>query len=147
MTGTSPPGPFRCGSTTCSTRPVATAASKALPPDSSIAIPAADASQWVDATMPNVPASSGLVVNSCMAATGDSHSHYDHLSTRRTYAAHAPARRIFATADVGPGSHVRGRCGAIRDDGHFSVCTWKGVRDHADPGSGDAGDERAGARI
>ena len=63
MTGTSPPGPFRCGSTTCSTKPVATAASKALPPCSSTAMPAADASQWVDATMPKVPASSGRVVN------------------------------------------------------------------------------------
>ena len=30
--GTSPPGPFRCGSTTCSVNPAATAASKALPP-------------------------------------------------------------------------------------------------------------------
>ena len=32
MTGTSPPGPYRCGSTTCSTSPAATAASNALPP-------------------------------------------------------------------------------------------------------------------
>src|SRR5499427_5579067 len=62
MTGTSPPGPFRCGSTTCSTRPAATAASKAFPPFSSTAIPAADASQWVEATMPNAPASCGRVV-------------------------------------------------------------------------------------
>ena len=38
------------------------AASKALPPRSSTDIPAADASQWVDVTMPNVPRSSGLVV-------------------------------------------------------------------------------------
>ena len=52
-----------CGSTTCSTRPAATAASKALPPFSSTAIPAAEASQWVEATMPNVPASCGRVVN------------------------------------------------------------------------------------
>src|ERR1700756_2316643 len=63
MTGTSPPGPFRCGSTTWSVKPVATAASNALPPCSSTAMPAADASQCVDATMPNVPLSSGLVVN------------------------------------------------------------------------------------
>ena len=41
----------------------ATAASNALPPRSSTAIPAAEASQWVDATMPNVPRSSGRVVN------------------------------------------------------------------------------------
>ena len=32
------PGPFRCGSTTCSAKPAATAASKALPPRSSTAI-------------------------------------------------------------------------------------------------------------
>jgi hypothetical protein len=34
-----------------------------LPPFSSTAMPAAEASQCVDATMPNVPASCGLVVN------------------------------------------------------------------------------------
>ena len=56
MIGTSPPGPLRCGSTTCRTNPVATAASKALPPPSSTAMPAAEASQCVEATMPNVPA-------------------------------------------------------------------------------------------
>ena len=61
--GTSPPGPFRCGSTTCSTNPVATAASNALPPRSSTAIPVGDASQCVDATIPKVPRSSGRVVN------------------------------------------------------------------------------------
>src|SRR5215475_913315 len=62
MTGTSPAGPLMCGSTTPRTRPAATAASKALPPFSRTAIPAAEASQWVDATMPNVPASCGRVV-------------------------------------------------------------------------------------
>src|SRR5262249_59640716 len=62
MMGTPPPGPYRCGSTTCSTKPAATAASNAFPPFSSTAIPAAEASQWVDATMPNVPASCGRVV-------------------------------------------------------------------------------------
>ena len=73
--GTSPPGPFRCGSTTCSVNPVATAASNALPPRSSTAMPAADASQCVDATMPNVPRSSGRVVNvttSAASAAGGS---------------------------------------------------------------------------
>jgi len=60
---TSPPGPFRCGSTTWRTNPVATAASKAFPPRSSTDIPAAEASQCVDATIPKVPRSSGLVVN------------------------------------------------------------------------------------
>ena len=51
-----------CGSTTCSASPAATAASNALPPRSSTAIPAADASQCVEATMPKVPESSGRVV-------------------------------------------------------------------------------------
>ena len=36
--GTSPPGPHRCGSTTCSTKPAATAASNAFPPRASTAI-------------------------------------------------------------------------------------------------------------
>src|SRR5947208_14622943 len=63
MIGTSPPGPFRCGSTTCSVKAVATAASNALPPFSSVAIPTAVAIQWVEVTTPNVPSISGLVVN------------------------------------------------------------------------------------
>ncbi len=57
--GTSPPGPFRCGSTTWSTNPAATAASKALPPRSSTAIPVAEASQWVEDTMPKGPTQLG----------------------------------------------------------------------------------------
>src|SRR5215472_2058163 len=64
MAGMSPPGPFRCGSTTCRVNPAATAASKALPPRSSTAMPDALASQCVDATMPKLPCSSGRVVNS-----------------------------------------------------------------------------------
>src|SRR5882762_8296227 len=63
MIGTSPPGPFRCGSTTCSVNAVATPASKALPPFSSVAIPTAVAIQWVEVTTPKVPSISGLVVN------------------------------------------------------------------------------------
>ncbi len=62
MTGTSPPGPLRCGSTTCSVNAAATAASKALPPFSSIAMPTAVAIQWVVVTTPNVPSISGRVV-------------------------------------------------------------------------------------
>src|SRR5579883_514341 len=62
MTGTSPPGPLRCGSTTCSVNAVATAASKALPPRSKIPMPTAVAIQWVEATTPNVPSISGRVV-------------------------------------------------------------------------------------
>ena len=42
--------------------PAATAASNAFPPRSSTAIPAADASQCVEATIPKVPLSSGRVV-------------------------------------------------------------------------------------
>ena len=62
ITGTSPPGPLRCGSTTCSVKAVATAASKALPPFSSVAMPTAVAIQWVEVTTPNVPSISGRVV-------------------------------------------------------------------------------------
>jgi hypothetical protein len=63
MSGTSPPGPFRCGSTTCSVKAHATAASNALPPRSSMRIATAVASQWVEAATPNVPLISGRVVN------------------------------------------------------------------------------------
>src|SRR2546427_383636 len=63
MTGTSPPGPLRWGSTTCSVKAVATAASKALPPFSKVAMPTAVAIQWVEVTTPNVPSISGRVVN------------------------------------------------------------------------------------
>src|SRR4051794_34929924 len=59
--GTSPPGPLRCGSTTWRVNPVAAAASKALPPRSRIAMPTAEASQWVEATIPKFPVSSGRV--------------------------------------------------------------------------------------
>src|SRR5947208_16968072 len=61
-TGTSPPGPLRCGSTTCRVKAVATAASKALPPRSSVPMPTAVAIQWVEATTPKVPSISGRVV-------------------------------------------------------------------------------------
>ena len=63
MIGTSPPGPFKCGSTTCSVNAVATPASNALPPFSKVAIPTAVAIQWVEVTTPKVPSISGLVVN------------------------------------------------------------------------------------
>lgn len=48
-------GPLRCGSTTCSTKPAATAASYALPPSSRTAIADCEASQCVEDTMPKVP--------------------------------------------------------------------------------------------
>src|SRR5437764_3081095 len=60
--GTSPSGPFRCGSTTCKVKPAATAASKALPPFSRTLIATEEASQWVVATTPKVPRISGRVV-------------------------------------------------------------------------------------
>src|SRR5438105_11031192 len=63
MIGTSPPGPFKCGSTTCSVKAVATPASNALPPFSRAAIPTAVAIQWVEVTTPKVPSISGRVVN------------------------------------------------------------------------------------
>src|ERR1700691_2118386 len=62
MTGTSPPGPLRCGSTTCSVNAVATAASKAFPPRSKIPMPTAVAIQCVEVTTPKVPSISGRVV-------------------------------------------------------------------------------------
>src|ERR671919_1399393 len=67
MIGRSPPGPFRCGSTTWGENPAATAASNALPPRSSVAIPVAVASQWVEATTPKVPWISGRVVKADIA--------------------------------------------------------------------------------
>src|SRR3954469_13102724 len=63
MIGTSPPGPFRCGSTTWSVNAGATPASNALPPFSSVAIPTAVAIQCVEVTTPKVPSISGRVVN------------------------------------------------------------------------------------
>ncbi len=63
IAGTSPPGPLRCGSTTCSTNPAAAPASNALPPSSRIRIADCDASQCVDETIPNVPRKVGRVVN------------------------------------------------------------------------------------
>src|SRR6187397_684421 len=63
MTGTSPPGPHRCGSTTCNVNAVAMPASKALPPRSRIPMPTAVPIQCVEATTPNVPSISGRVVN------------------------------------------------------------------------------------
>ena len=62
----SPAGPERCGSTICSVIPVATAASKALPPRSRIDMPTAEASQCVELTAPNVPMISGRVVNAAL---------------------------------------------------------------------------------
>ena len=63
IAGTSPPGPFRCGSTTWSTKPAATAASNALPPRSSTRPwRAAEASQCVEGDHAEVPSRVGRVV-------------------------------------------------------------------------------------
>src|ERR1700754_4117227 len=63
MIGTSPPGPFKCGSTTCSVKAVGTQASKAVAPFSRMPIPTAVAIQCVEVTTPKVPSISGRVVN------------------------------------------------------------------------------------
>src|SRR6202011_5154520 len=63
ITGTSPPGPFKCGSTPCRVNAVATPAANALPPFFHVPTPTAVAIQWVDVTTPKVPSISGLVVN------------------------------------------------------------------------------------
>ena len=55
MAGRSPPGPLRCGSTTCSTKPPAAAASKAFPPSSSIRCADCEAIQCVEDTIAKLP--------------------------------------------------------------------------------------------
>src|SRR5215475_4089630 len=102
-TGTSPPGPLRCGSTTCSVNAVATAASKALPPLSSVAMPTAVAIQWVEATAPKVPSISGRVVNGlglmCFMGPGRVGVPLSHSSTARPTAfARAAAVRLRDSA-------------------------------------------------
>lgn len=62
IAGMSPPGPLRCGSTTWSTNPAATAASKAFPPRSSTDCAVAVAIQCVEAAIPKVPRRVGRVV-------------------------------------------------------------------------------------
>src|SRR5215472_3120456 len=66
IAGRSPPGPTSCGSTTCRTKPVATAASKALPPRSRMLMPTLEAIQCVLATTPKFPWISGRVVKGVM---------------------------------------------------------------------------------
>src|ERR1700685_2351926 len=62
MTGTSPPGPLRCGSTTCSVNAAAPPTPKQLPPLPRLPMPTAVAIQWVVVTTPKVPSISGRVV-------------------------------------------------------------------------------------
>src|SRR5215472_6393964 len=109
MTGTSPPGPFMCGSTTWRTSPVATAASNALPPASRTAIPAADASQCVEATMPNVPASSGLVVNCSLTTTHVSVPGGSMISSARVT---GRARAAAAVAFIAAAAATAAGCGS-----------------------------------
>ena len=61
--GTSPPGLVQVRLHHLEGEPAATAASKALPPRSSTAIPVAEASQWVEDTTPKDLRSSGRVAN------------------------------------------------------------------------------------
>src|ERR1700730_908646 len=69
--GASPSGPLVLGSTTCNVKPAAAAASNALPPFSRMLMPTAEASQWVEATTPNVPRISGRVVKPGIACSPD----------------------------------------------------------------------------
>src|SRR6266550_3359628 len=111
MTGTSPPGPFRCGSTTCSVNAVATAASKALPPLSSIDMPMAVAIQWVDATTPKIPSISGRVVNGVgvgVVIFGRWGTCDEEMSRMR------PPRQVGCILDENPGADAQ--CGGERRD-------------------------------
>ncbi len=58
--GTSPAGPFMWGSRTCSAKPIAQAASAALPPRASVAAPACVARWWPAATAPPKPSSRAI---------------------------------------------------------------------------------------
>src|SRR5436190_1265347 len=113
MTGTSPPGPFRWGSTICSVNAVATAASKALPPLSSIDMPMAVAIQWVDATTPKIPSISGRVgkgvglvilaqrIDSDEWQAGNGHFGQDAREGRRIQKLHAAAVEKEPAAELG----------------------------------------------
>src|SRR6516165_4765876 len=103
-TGTSPPGPLRCGSTTCSVNAVATAASKALPPFSSVAIPTPVAIQWVEVTTPKVPSISGRVVNG-LGLMLDMMGKNDQISPSRATPAKPPIRR-FTMLMIGVAFHI-----------------------------------------
>ena len=54
-----PPAPDMNGSTMLSVEPTATAASTALPPSSSMRVPAIEASGWAEVTAPRVPITTG----------------------------------------------------------------------------------------
>src|ERR1700704_3487998 len=97
MTGTSPPGPLRCGSPTCSVKAVAQAASKALPPFSSAAMPTAVAIQWVEVTTPKVPSISGRVVKGLGLMLLRSHHSRGPfaLSRARQQRGHCPRKRTI----------------------------------------------------
>src|ERR1700690_2513746 len=100
ITGTSPPGPLRCGSTTCSVKAVATAASNALPPFSSVAMPTAVAIQWVEVTTPNVPSISGRVVKGLGLTLLMGHyswgtTHWGHCAASRAACGDAIEARIY----------------------------------------------------
>src|SRR5271154_3868629 len=119
MIGTSPPGPFRCGSTTCSVNAVATPASKALPPFSRVAIPPAVAIQWVEVTTPKVPSISGLVVNGSglMLLMGNpAFRKVPHLTTAKAGCQQAGRAGLLASASSrGYGGGVDGMTGDAVD--------------------------------
>src|ERR1700691_4538815 len=112
MTGTSPPGPLRCGSTTCRVKAVATAASKALPPFSSIAMPTAVAIQCVEVTTPKVPSISGLVVKGLGLLLLI---YFTFLS-----GAKRPAAQLYSD----PGQHHVFRCKAAKSKDHKGWTAW-----------------------
>src|ERR1700704_3077857 len=104
MTGTSPPGPFRCGSTTGGGNAAATAASKALPPLSSIDMPMAVAIQWVDATTPKMPSISGRVVKGVGGVIFGRWGGGDEEMPRRR-----PPRQVGRILDENPGADAQYR--------------------------------------
>src|SRR5256885_34615 len=73
MTGTSPPGPFRCGSTTCKVNAVAAAVSNAFPPFSSVAIPTAVPLPMVASAPPQGASSLGRGGNKVGASVSLAH--------------------------------------------------------------------------
>src|SRR5882672_2364048 len=112
ITGTSPPGPLRCGSTTCSVNAVAQAASKALPPRSKMLMPTAVAIQWVEVTTPNVPSISGRVVNGLGLILVMEGRLFYVVTLRQTRCIPSPIRnRIYPTLAVSGAQHWQARVG------------------------------------
>src|SRR5262249_5550087 len=133
MIGTSPPGPLRCGSTTCSVKAIATPASNALPPLSRVAIPTAVAIQWVEVTTPNVPSISGRVVNGSgliLLAISDPSFRRAHLTTVATGCQQAspPAALLSASSCLGTGRVDRVAGDAVDQFGRLLAAEIEGER-------------------